>query len=119
MELHYFFVYKVHVTFGFDRNVHCNASFNLSAHQVFSTSRTGVAEWFTTPCLLPAAWRIVGSSPKPPTIPADMSVGMRIKKGSDAMLTPVQSAGVVPEVNLRNPLCAGEEAHREGNPPWF
>ena len=35
------------------------------------------------------------------------------------MLTFIQSAGVTPEVNLRNLLCAGEEAHKQGNPPWF
>ena len=30
----------------------------------------------------------------------------------------VEKAGVAPEVNLRNPLCTGEEAHKRGNPPW-
>ena len=32
------------------------------------------------------------------------------QKGSAAMLTTIQSAGVAPEVNLRNPLCAGDKA---------
>ena len=36
------------------------------------------------------------------------------QKGSAAMLTSIQSAGVVPEVNLRNPLCTGEEARKRG-----
>ena len=31
----------------------------------------------------------------------------------------VEKAGVAPEVNLRNPLCAGEEACKWGNPPWL
>ena len=31
----------------------------------------------------------------------------------------VEKAGVAPEVNLRNLLCAGEEARKRGNPPWF
>ena len=35
------------------------------------------------------------------------------------MLTSVQSAGVAPEVNLRNSLCTGEEACKQGNPPWL
>ena len=41
------------------------------------------------------------------------------QKGLAAMLTSVQSAGVTPEVNLRNSLCAGEEACKRGNPPWL
>ena len=31
----------------------------------------------------------------------------------------VEKAGVTPEVNLRNPLCTGEEARKQGNPPWL
>ena len=31
----------------------------------------------------------------------------------------VEKASVAPEVNLRNPLCAGEEARKWGNPPWL
>ena len=31
----------------------------------------------------------------------------------------VEKAGVAREVNLRNPLCTGEEAHKLGNPPWL
>ena len=31
----------------------------------------------------------------------------------------VEKAGVAPEVNLRNPLCAGEEARKRWNPPWL
>ena len=38
------------------------------------------------------------------------------QKGSAAMLTSIQLAGVTPEVNLRNPLCAGEEAHKGIHP---
>ena len=30
-----------------------------------------------------------------------------------------RSAGVAPEVNLRNPLCAGEEVCKQGNPPYL
>ena len=31
----------------------------------------------------------------------------------------VEKAGVTPEVNLRNPLCAGKEAHKRGIHPDF
>ena len=31
----------------------------------------------------------------------------------------VEKAGVTPEVNLRTPLCTGEEACKRGNPPWL
>ena len=41
------------------------------------------------------------------------------QKGLAAMQTSIQSAGVAPEVNLRNLLCAGEEARKRGNPPWL
>ena len=41
------------------------------------------------------------------------------QKGLAAMLTSIQSASVAPEVNLRNPLCAGQEARKWGNPPWL
>ena len=41
------------------------------------------------------------------------------QKGLAAMLTSIQSAGVTSEMNLRNPLCAGEEAHKQGNTPWL
>ena len=41
------------------------------------------------------------------------------QKGSAAMLTSIQSAGVAPEVNLRNTLCAGKETRYRGNPPWL
>ena len=42
--------------------------------------RAEVAEWYTVPCLLCAAQRVIGSSPKPPPMLADMSAGMWIKK---------------------------------------
>ena len=35
------------------------------------------------------------------------------QKGSVAILSVKSPAGVAPEVNLRNPLHAGEEAHRQ------
>ena len=41
------------------------------------------------------------------------------QKGSTAMLTSIQSAGVAPEVNLRNSLYAGEEACKRGIHPGF
>ena len=34
------------------------------------------------------------------------------QKGSAAMMAITRSAGVAPEVNLRNPLHTGEEAHK-------
>ena len=41
------------------------------------------------------------------------------RKGLAAILIFVQSAGVVPEVNLRNPLCAGEEVCKRWIHPGF
>ena len=40
-------------------------------------------------------------------------------KISAAMLTSIQSAGVVPEQNLRNSLHAGDKAHKQGIHPGF
>ena len=40
-------------------------------------------------------------------------------KGSAAMLTSIQSAGVAPEVNLRNSLHAGNKTHKQGIDPGF
>ena len=36
-----------------------------------------------------------------------------------AMLTSIQSAGVAPEVNLRNSWHAGDKAHKQGIHPSF
>ena len=41
------------------------------------------------------------------------------RKGLAAMLGAKRSAGVAPEVNLRNPLHRGNEAHKRGNHPRF
>ena len=41
------------------------------------------------------------------------------QKGSAAMLTPIQSAGVAPEVNLRNSLHAGDKVCKRGIHPGF
>ena len=41
------------------------------------------------------------------------------RKGSAAMLTSIQSAGVIPEVNLRNSLHTGDKAHNRGIHPGF
>ena len=38
------------------------------------------------------------------------------QKGSAAMLTSVQPAGVAPEVNLRNSLHTGDKARKQGKP---
>ena len=35
------------------------------------------------------------------------------------MLVDKKSAGVAPEVNLRNMLHAGDEAHKRRNQPWL
>ena len=35
------------------------------------------------------------------------------------MLAAKRVAGVTPEVNLRNPLCAGKKAHKQGIQPGF
>ena len=40
-------------------------------------------------------------------------------KGLATMLTSIQSAGVTPEVNLRNSLHAGNKAHKQGIHPGF
>ena len=39
--------------------------------------------------------------------------------GVAAMLATKKSAGVAPEMNLRNPLCADREAHKQGGPLGF
>ena len=39
------------------------------------------------------------------------------ENGSAARLTTKRSVGVEPEVNLRNPLCGGNEALKQGDPP--
>ena len=44
-------------------------------------------------------------------MPEDMSAGTWIEKSLAAMLTAKKSAGVTPEVNLGNPLHAGEKAY--------
>ena len=43
-------------------------------------SRAGVAEWFTASCLLPVARMVVGSSPEPPPVLADMSASTWVEK---------------------------------------
>ena len=76
-----------------------------------------VAEWFTAPCVQHG--RSWVRAPEPPPMLADMSAGTWIKKAGLAMLTSIQSAGVAPEVNLRNLLWAGEEAGKQGIHPGF
>ena len=39
------------------------------------------------------------------------------QNSSATMLTTKRSVGVEPEVNLRNPLCGGDEALKQGDPP--
>ena len=41
------------------------------------------------------------------------------RNGSAAVLAAKRSAGIAPEANLRNPLRAGDETRRQGNPPGF
>ena len=41
------------------------------------------------------------------------------RNGSVAILAAKRSAGVAPEVNLRNPLRVGDEARKQGNLPWL
>ena len=69
-----------------------------------------MAEWFTVPCLLHVAQTVMGWNPEPPPMLADMSEGARGSKGLAAMLTSMQSAGVAPEVNLRNSAQAKKHA---------
>ena len=38
---------------------------------------------------------------------------------SAPMLAAKRSVDVAPEVNVRNPLHAGNEVHEQGNPPWL
>ena len=40
-------------------------------------------------------------------------------KGPAAMLATKKSAGVAPEMNLRNPLHTGDETLKRGNPSWL
>ena len=41
------------------------------------------------------------------------------QKGSAAILAIKRSAGIAPEVNLRNPLHTGDEAYKRGIQPGF
>ena len=66
-----------------------------------------------------AARMVVGSSPQTSTNARRHVCRYVDQKGSAAMLTSIQSAGVTPEVNLRNLLCACEDACKRGNPPWL
>ena len=59
-------------------NIQCRIFLNSQINH--SKSQAGVAEWFTAPCLLCAAWMAMGSSPKPPPMLADTTAGMWIKK---------------------------------------
>ena len=65
------------------------------------------------------AWTVVGSSPQTSTNACRHVCRYMDQKGLAVMLTSIQSAGVTPEVNLRNLLCAGKEACKRGNPPWL
>ena len=82
--------------------------------QMSLVSRVRVAEWFTVLCLLCATQMVVGSSPKPPPMLVDTSASTWIGKVQLAMLTPIQAAGVTPQVNLRI-IQAGKHAR---DPPW-
>ena len=42
-----------------------------------------------------------------------------IKNGSATLLAAKRPAGGVPEVNLRSPLLAGDEAHKRGDQLWI
>ena len=76
--------------------------------------RVGVAEWFTVPCGMDSHGLESRTS-----INVCRHVCRYVdQKGLAAMLTSIQLAGVTPEVNLRNLLCTGKEAHKRGNPPW-
>ena len=44
------------------------------------TRQAGVAEWSTAPCLLCAAWMVVGSILKPPPMLTDTSAGTWVEK---------------------------------------
>ena len=59
-----------------------------------------------------AARTVVGSNPQTSTNARRHVCRYVDQKGLAAMLTSIQSAGVIPEVNLRNPLCTGEEARK-------
>ena len=51
--------------------------------------------------------------------PLMLVASMWIENGSVAMLTIKRSASVTPQVNLRNPLHAHNEAHKRGDPLWL
>ena len=61
----------------------------------------GVAEWYTVPCLLCAAWTVVGLRPKSPQMLADTSAGMWIKKAQLHCWSLHSQQVLQPEVNLR------------------
>ena len=68
------------------------------------SSWAGVPEWFTALCLLCVVKTVMGLSPSPAwtsTNTCRYICKYVDQKGSAAMLTSIQSAGVTPEVNLR------------------
>ena len=80
--------------------------FPASLHQI---SRARVAEWFTVMCCVWHGWSWVQAPNRQPML-VDMD-----QKHSAAMLTPIQSAGVTPEVNLR--ITQARKHARD--PPWL
>ena len=50
---------------------------------------------------------------------ASICINMWIRKDFTTMLVIKRSAGVTPEVNLKNPLHAGDKACKLRDPPWL
>ena len=68
--------------------------------------RTNQIDWTTLDHVSPKLFHfhsilVVGSSPEPPPMLVNTSTSVWNQKTSTAMLASVQSAGVVPEVNMR------------------
>ena len=64
-----------------------------------------------------AAWTVVGSSPEPLPMLVDTSAGAVDQKGLADMLTSIQTAGIIQEVNLR--ITTAEKACKQGIHPGF
>ena len=79
--------------------------------------RKGSAAMLTTMGSMVALWSWVRAPNLHQYLPTHLQYVDQ--KGSAAMLTSIQSAGVTLGMNLRNLLCAGEEARKRGNPPWL
>ena len=87
------------------------------ANKQCATSRVGIAhsaERLVIPC--EAVAHLISNTSPTNTC---MCASMWIENGMAVMLAAKSWAGAKPEVNLKNPLLAGDKACKWGDPPWL